>query len=45
MAYFGVEQITALLNTVLPLMVTMMVMVMLMKWLGSAMERVTAAIA
>jgi uncharacterized membrane protein len=30
---------------VLPLMVTMMVMVMLMKWLGSAMERVTAAIA
>jgi ABC-type maltose transport system permease subunit len=45
MAYFGLEQITALLNTVLPLMVTMMVMVMLMKWLGSAMERVTAAIA
>jgi ABC-type maltose transport system permease subunit len=45
MAYFGLEQITALLNTVVPLMIGMLVIVLLMRFLGSSMERVTAAIA
>jgi len=45
MAYFGVEQITALLNTILPLIITLMVLVMLMRFLGSAMEKVSAAVA
>jgi len=44
MAYFSVEQITALLNTIVPLMITLIIMVMLMKYMGSMFESVSAAV-
>jgi ABC-type maltose transport system permease subunit len=44
MAYFGLDQITALLNTVVPLMIGMVFIVLLMRFMGSSMEKVTAAL-
>jgi hypothetical protein len=44
MAYFNIDQITALLNTIVPLMITLMVMVMLMKYMGGRFESVSAAV-
>jgi hypothetical protein len=44
MAYFNIEQITALINTIFPLMIMMMVMVMLMKSMSGMFESVSAAV-
>jgi hypothetical protein len=44
MAYFNIEQITSLLATIFPLMITLMVMVMLMKYMGGMFESAAAAV-